>query len=193
MKKKIEQLRKMLSLIIATILTCIGNIGNFTATFGLAVLDISLFGQQISYAGQKKIGEITNYKDPLIADGNELSNQITSFYFQHNVEFPEPRKNYIHASMTGEPGSRDKMYRTPNKPHFNKNLSFIDRIARIMLTVICIQLFLSGISSEELSLLVLTIILTILPTAIFGFCPFYYIAGLSTCNKKQEFTSFQKN
>ena len=65
MKKKIEQLRKMLSLIIATILTCIGNLGNLTATFGLAVLDISLFGQHISYGGQKKIGQISNYKDPL--------------------------------------------------------------------------------------------------------------------------------
>lgn len=186
MKKKIEQLKKMLSLIIATTLTCIGNIGNITATFGLAVLDISLFGQHISYEEQKKFGQKNNFRDTLIVDRNVLGDQITSFYFQHSIEFPEQRKDYIHASVSGESGSRDKMYRTPNKPHINKNLSFIDRIARIILTVICTQLFLSGISSEDLSLLTLTIILTLFPTAIFGFCPFYYFAGVSTCHKKKE-------
>lgn len=193
MKKKIEQLKKMLSLIIATTLTCIGNIGNMTATFGLAVIDISLFGQHINYSEQKKSGQKNIYIDPLISDGSELSDQITSFYFQHSLEFPEPRKNFIHEVVSGESGSRDKMYRTPNKPHINKNLHFIDRIVRIFIAAICTQTFLSGISSETSSLLVLLSVVTLLPTAIFGFCPIYYIAGVSTCRKRQELNSCKKN
>lgn len=192
MKNKIEQLRKMLSLIIATTLTCIGNIGNLTATFGLAVLDISLFGQHISYSEQKKSGRNNIFIDPLISDGGELTDQITYFYFHHNLEFPEPRKDFVHAMISGESGSRDKMYRTPNKPHINKNLHFVDRVFRIFIVAIFTQVFLSGISSEISSLLVLIAVLTLLPTAIFGFCPFYYIAGVSTCRKKQEFNFFQK-
>lgn len=65
-----------------------------------------------------------------------------------------------------------------------RNLGLIDRIVRVLLVVLILELDYENVISETLSNMLLILVSLLMFTAITGFGPLYKLFGLSTCKYK---------
>jgi hypothetical protein len=67
-----------------------------------------------------------------------------------------------------------------------KNTGVIDRIVRVLLAILILELDYENIISETLSNMLLILVCILMFTAITGFCPLYKLIGVSTCKYKNQ-------
>lgn len=183
MKKRFKQFKGAIKLLIATGLTAMGFVGEMTATIGFLVLDFSAFGQQSKMKENSGNFFILN-KDAALLDYTYLiDNSTLLFSLQGGVPYRENTQEFTLNYAPGDTAPKDKMTKKSNKPQIQKNLGMIDRIIRFVVSIVLINAFLLGIDNEMLGISTLLLILTLLPTSIYGFCPFYYFAEFKTCKK----------
>ena len=187
METKIEKAKRSIKMLFVILLSFLGYIENLTAAISFAIIEFTESNKSIGFVEVQP----NNKDNPplyLIAnyDAYLFQTNLYVFYLKNIFEVPDPQLAVINTIFNGESGSRDKMYKTPNKPQFSKNLGLMERIVRFMSAFFLTAYFINGINIEMLSLFVLMLILTLLPTAIFGFCPFYYLAGINSCRKKNK-------
>ncbi len=64
-----------------------------------------------------------------------------------------------------------------------KNMGKCDRILRAVGAVIIAILYLTGVLTGTLGMVLLVVALVLLLTSLMGFCPAYTIFGMKTCSK----------
>ena len=185
MKKRIKQFKGAIKLLIATGLTVIGFLGEMTATIGFLVLDFSAFGQQSKMKENNKGDFFVLNSDAALLEYTYLGDNSTLLF---SLRDGSPIRGNAHDLVLnyspGDTASKDKMTKKSNKPQIQKNLGLLDRIIRFFISIALINAFLLGIDNEMLGISALLLILTLLPTSIYGFCPFYYFAEFRTCKKE---------
>lgn len=65
----------------------------------------------------------------------------------------------------------------------NKNLGNIDRIVRLLVALIFAALYFTGTVSGTLGIVLLVLGVVFAVTAVFSFCPIYYLFKFSTAGK----------
>ena len=65
-----------------------------------------------------------------------------------------------------------------------KNMGTIDRIVRVLLSVIMFGLLMKGIIYGVLAVISVAVSIILLLTSLVGFCPLYRVLGITTCNIK---------
>lgn len=60
-----------------------------------------------------------------------------------------------------------------------------DRILRIVLSIVIVMLYFSGIFSGTLAIIALVVAIIFTMTSLIGFCPLYALLGISTKKKNQ--------
>nr|MBI1231495.1 DUF2892 domain-containing protein [Cytophagales bacterium] len=66
-----------------------------------------------------------------------------------------------------------------------KNMGNVDKIIRTLLAVVAIYLYVSGLVSGTLGIVLMVLAGVFLFTSLIGFCPLYSLVGLSTCPAKK--------
>ncbi len=185
MKKRFKQFKGAMKLLIATGLTAMGFIGEMTATIGLMVLDFSAFGQQSKMKENNKGDFFVLNSDAALLEYTYLGDNSTLlFSLRDGSPLRRNARDFVLNYAPGDTAPKDKMTKKSNKPQIQKNLSMLDRIIRFVISIVLINAFLLGIENEMLGISALVLILTLLPTSIYGFCPFYYFADFRTCKKE---------
>ena len=64
------------------------------------------------------------------------------------------------------------------------NMGKADRLIRPLLAVVFITLYVTGVVSGTLAIVLLVLATIFLLTSLVGFCPLYRVLGLSTCPVK---------
>lgn len=64
------------------------------------------------------------------------------------------------------------------------NMGKADRLIRPLLAVVFIALYVTGVVSGTLAIVLLVLATIFLLTSLVGFCPLYRVLGLSTCPVK---------
>ncbi len=186
MKKRFKQFKGAMKLLIATGLTAMGFIGEMTATIGFLVLDFSAFGQQ-SKMKENNVNFFTLNRDAALLDYTYLVDNSTLFFsLQDGIPGREKTQEFTLNYAPGDTAPKDKMTKKSNKPQIQRNLGVLDRIIRFLISIALINVFILGIDNEMLGISTLLLILTLLPTAIYGFCPFYYFAEFRTYKKEKH-------
>lgn len=67
-----------------------------------------------------------------------------------------------------------------------KNMGLVDRIVRVLIVILILELDYENIISETLSNMLLILVSILMFTAITGFCPLYKLIGVSTCKYKNQ-------
>lgn len=67
-----------------------------------------------------------------------------------------------------------------------KNMGNWDKIIRILLAIVAIYLYVSGIVSGAIGIILMVLAGVFLFTSFIGFCPLYTVFGLSTCQTKKS-------
>ena len=66
------------------------------------------------------------------------------------------------------------------------NLGIIDRVLRVLIAVAVVILYLMGILSGTLAIVLLILSGILILTSIFGFCPIYFSVGLKTLKSNKS-------
>jgi Protein of unknown function (DUF2892) len=66
-----------------------------------------------------------------------------------------------------------------------KNVGIIDRAIRILLALVLVSLYASGIVTGTIGIILLVLAVVFAATAIIRFCPLYLPFGISTWGKKK--------
>jgi len=66
-----------------------------------------------------------------------------------------------------------------------KNMSNMDRVLRLVIAVIVTALYVNGIITGTIGILLLVLSGIFLLTSLVSFCPLYAIFGISTCKVKE--------
>jgi hypothetical protein len=66
-----------------------------------------------------------------------------------------------------------------------KNMGNIDRIVRILIAVVAAYLFLGGVVTGTVGIILMLIAAIFLLTSLVSFCPLYTVLGISTCPAKK--------
>jgi hypothetical protein len=173
-----------LKLLIATALTGMGLIGEMTATIGFLVLDFAAFGQRTKMRENNNSNFFLINRDAALLDYTFLVyNSTLMFSLQDGVPYKSNRQDFVLNYAPGDTAPKDRMTKKSNKPQIKRNLGLVDRIIRFIVSIALINAFWVGIDNEMLGLTTLVLILSLLPTSIYGFCPFYYLGDFSTCKK----------
>lgn len=69
--------------------------------------------------------------------------------------------------------------------HMKKNMGNLDRIIRTLLALVAIYLYVAGIVSGTVGVVLIVLAGVFLFTSIVSFCPLYTLVGLSTCPTKK--------
>ncbi len=67
-----------------------------------------------------------------------------------------------------------------------KNVGSTDTIVRVIFAVIVAVLYLTGLISGTLAIVLGILALVLLLTGLIGWCGLYAITGISTCKKKED-------
>lgn len=186
MKKRFKQFKAAIKLLIATGLTAMGFVGEMTATIGFLVLDFSAFGQQSKMKeNSKEIFFVLNSDAALLNYTYLDDNSALLFSLSDGSPLRRNERDFVLNYAPGDTAPKDKMTKKSNKPQIQKNLGLLDRIIRFVVSIVLINAFLLGIDNEMLGISALVLILTLLPTSIYGFCPFYYFVEFRTCKKEK--------
>lgn len=186
MKKRFKQFKAAIKLLIATGLTAMGFVGEMTASIGLLVLDFSAFGQQSKMKENNNSDFFVLNRDAALLEYTYLGdNRTLLFSLRDGSPLSGNAHDFVLNYAPGDTAPKDKMTKKSNKPQIQKNLGMLDRIIRFVISIALINAFLLGIDNEMLGISALLLILTLLPTSIYGFCPFYYFADFRTCTKKK--------
>jgi hypothetical protein len=187
MKKRLTQFIAAFKLLIATALTSMGLIGEMTATIGFLVLDFAAFGQRTKMKENNTSNFFLINRDAALLDYTFLvDNSTLMFSLQDGVPYKTNRQDFVLNYAPGDTAPKDRMTKKSNKPQIKRNLGLVDRIIRFVLSIALINAFWVGIDNEMLGLTTLVLILSLLPTSIYGFCPFYYLGDFSTCKKEKS-------
>ena len=185
MKKRFKQFKGAIKLLIATGLTAMGFLGEVTATIGFLVLDFSAFGQQSKMKENSKGDFFVLNSDAALLEYTYLGDNSTLlFSLRDGSPLRGNSHDFVLNYAPGDTAPKDKMTKKSNKPQIQRNLGMLDRIIRFFISIALINAFLLGIENEMLGISALLLILTLLPTSIYGFCPFYYFADFRTCKKE---------
>lgn len=65
-----------------------------------------------------------------------------------------------------------------------KNMGKVDKIVRLVLAILFSGLYLAGLVSGTVGLVLMILAIVFLLTSLVGFCPLYAPFGLSTCAKE---------
>lgn len=65
-----------------------------------------------------------------------------------------------------------------------KNMGVADSVIRMLIAVVILSLYLAGIISGTLALILLAVAIIFILTGLIGFCPLYLLLGISTRKKK---------
>jgi hypothetical protein len=65
-----------------------------------------------------------------------------------------------------------------------KNMGVIDRVVRILIAVVVVVLFFTHVISGILAIILLILAGIFVITSLIGFCPLYFLFGLSTRKKE---------
>jgi hypothetical protein len=65
-----------------------------------------------------------------------------------------------------------------------KNVGTIDRIIRILIAVVVVVLYFTGVVSGTLAIILLVLSAVFVITSLLSFCPIWRVLGLSTRNKE---------
>jgi hypothetical protein len=66
-----------------------------------------------------------------------------------------------------------------------KNMGSIDKIIRLIFAAVIVYLFVTGLISGTLGLVLLVFSLVFVVTSLTGVCPLYTIFGINTCSIKK--------
>ncbi|MBA4848964.1 DUF2892 domain-containing protein [Emticicia sp. BO119] len=67
-----------------------------------------------------------------------------------------------------------------------KNVGFVDSILRSLIAISIGILYLNGIISGTMAIVLITIAVILFLTAFLGFCPLYWAGGISTCSTRRK-------
>ena len=67
-----------------------------------------------------------------------------------------------------------------------KNMGKADRIIRLLLAIVFSSLYLTGVITGTLGLVLMILAVVFLLTSLVSFCPLYAPFGLSTCSSKES-------
>lgn len=67
-----------------------------------------------------------------------------------------------------------------------KNLSILDSTARALIAILIGVLYLNNIITGTLGIILIGVAIILLFTSFFGFCPLYWLLGISTCSTKKK-------
>jgi hypothetical protein len=186
MKKRFTDFKAVIKLLMAAALTVMGFVGEMTATIGFLVLDFSVFGQQSKMKENNGNFFMLN-KDAALPDYTYLVDKSTlMFSLQDGIPYSANTQEFTLNYAPGDTAPKDRMTKKSNKPHIKRNLGLLDRIIRFVISIALINAFLLGIDNEMLGISAIFLILTLLPTSIYGFCPFYYFAEFRTYKKEKH-------
>lgn len=62
-----------------------------------------------------------------------------------------------------------------------KNVGNVDKVIRIILAIGAVYLYMSGMVTGALGVVLLVISVTLILTSVLSFCPLYKVFGISTC------------
>lgn len=189
MKKRFKQFMVSLKLLIATAVTAMGFIGEMTASIGFLVLDFSAFGQQTKMKEDNNRNYFVLNRDAALLEYTYIvDNSTLMFSLQDGMPYRAIAQEFTLNYAPGDTAPKDRMTKKSNKPQIKRNLGLVDRIIRFVLSIVLINEFWVGIDNEMLGLSTLLLILSLLPTSIYGFCPFYYLGDFNTCKKDKAHT-----
>ena len=192
MKKRFNQFKGAIKLLIATGLTAIGFVGEVTATISFLVLDFNAFGQQSKMKENNKNDFFLLNSDAALLEYTYLGDNSTLlFSLKDGIPVGGTAQDFTLNYAPGDTAPKDKMTKKSNKPQIKRNLGLLDRIIRFVISLVLINAFVVGIENEMLGLTTLLLILSLLPTSIYGFCPFYYLADFKTCKRDRANTIHQ--
>lgn len=66
------------------------------------------------------------------------------------------------------------------------NMGNWDKVIRILLAIVAIYLYVGGIVSGALGIVLMVLAGVLLFTSFIGFCPLYVVFGVSTCQTKRS-------
>lgn len=66
------------------------------------------------------------------------------------------------------------------------NMGNWDKVIRILLAIVAIYLYVGGIVSGALGIVLMVLAGVLLFTSFIGFCPLYAVFGVSTCQTKRS-------
>lgn len=67
-----------------------------------------------------------------------------------------------------------------------KNMGSTDRFLRILLAVVMVALYFTGVVSNTLGVVLLVVAGVFALTSFVSFCPLYTLLGVNTCKTKQQ-------
>ncbi|MBK8368678.1 MAG: DUF2892 domain-containing protein [Bacteroidetes bacterium] len=67
-----------------------------------------------------------------------------------------------------------------------KNMGNIDKIIRILITIVVAVLFFTNIISGTLGIVLLVLASVFVLTSVMSFCPLYTLVGINTCPKDKQ-------
>ena len=67
-----------------------------------------------------------------------------------------------------------------------KNMGNIDKIIRILVTIVIAGLFFTNVISGTLGIVLLVLAGVFVLTSLIGFCPLYPLVGINTCPKDKQ-------
>ena len=124
------------------------------------------------------------FKDAILSDLLASKNYVAITVLSNKeVAYQELTSNAVYTYVSGDTIPKDKMSKRPNRPALKKNIGFLERILRFILAILLTSYFMAGIEVGVLSLSILVFILALVPTSLFGFCPFYYFFDITTKRK----------
>jgi len=127
------------------------------------------------------------FKDGILSDLLASKNYVAITILNNKeVAYQELASNAVYTYISGDTVPKDKMSKRPNRPALKKNIGFLERIVRFIIALLLTSYFMSGIEVGVLSLSILVFVLALLPTSVFGFCPFYYFFDITTMKKENS-------
>jgi hypothetical protein len=124
------------------------------------------------------------FKDAILSDLLASKNYVAIAVLNNKeVAYQELVSNAVYTYISGDTVPKDKMSKRPNRPALKKNIGFFERIVRFIIAILLTSYFMAGIEVGVLSLSILVLVLALLPTSLFGFCPFYYFFDITTIKK----------
>ncbi len=155
---------------------------------GLTSLNSCYTINGLKASGNKEINAriIGNYdmiffKDAILSDLLASKNYVAITLLRNKeVAYQELTSNAVYTYVSGDTIPKDKMSKRPNRPALKKNIGYLERILRLILAILLTSYFMAGIEVGVLSLSILIFILALVPTSLFGFCPFYYFFDITT-------------
>jgi hypothetical protein len=168
----------------------------FFLVFGLCFVGLISLNSCYTMNGLKANGNkgmndrnISNYdviifKDAILNDLFASKNYLAIAVLNNKeVAYQQLVSNAVYTHISGDTVPKDKMSKRPNRPALKKNIGFFERIVRFIIAILLTSYFMAGIEVGVLSLSILVLVLALLPTSLFGFCPFYYFFDITTIKK----------